>query len=154
MQGAATFPVVLKVSNKLVYSMHDYPASVYAQPWFGAADYPRNLGAVWDEHFGYIFKNNTAPLLLGEFGSKLQTPVDRLWLDKITDYIDGDFDLNGTNDLAAGIKGISWTFWCFNPNSGDTGGILLDDWTTVDQTKLDYLRTSMAPLIGGGDKRP
>ena len=154
LKGAATFPVVLKGSNKLVYSMHDYPASVYAQPWFNAANYPRNLSGVWDEHFGYIFKNNTAPLLLGEFGSKLQTPVDRQWLDKLTDYIDGDFDLNGTNDLTAGNQGISWTFWSFNPNSGDTGGILRDDWTTVDQTKLGYLRASMAPLIGGGGIRP
>lgn len=154
LKGVATFPVVLKVSNKLVYSMHDYPASVYAQPWFTAADYPRNLGGVWDAHFGFIFKRNTAPLLLGEFGSKLQTPLDRQWLDKLTDYIDGDFDLNGANELAAGNKGISWTFWSFNPNSGDTGGILLDDWMTVDQTKLNYLRPSMAPLIGGGAMRP
>jgi hypothetical protein len=105
---------------------------------------------VWDAHFGYLFKSNTAPLLLGEFGSKLATTVDPQWMDKLTDYVDGDFDLNGTNDLAAGKKGMSWMFWCFNPNSGDTGGIVGDDWTTVNQTKLGTIQASMAPLLGGG----
>lgn len=151
LKGAAGFPVILNRPDKLVYSMHDYPASVYNQTWFSAPDYPNNLDSVWDAHWGYLFKNNTAPLLLGEFGSKLATVVDRQWLDKLTDYIDGDFDLNGSNDLAAGKKGISWTYWCFNPNSGDTGGILNDDWTTVDQAKLGYLTASMAPMFGAGN---
>ena len=145
--GVAACPVVLKVPNKLVYSMHEYPASVSSQPWFKAANYPQNLASVWDAHFGYIFKNNTAPLLLGEFGSKLKTTVDEQWLSKLANYLDGDFDLNGTKDLPAGSKGISWTFWCFNPNSGDTGGILKDDWTTVDETKLGYLRPSQEPML-------
>lgn len=146
--GVATHPVVLNVPNQLVYSIHDYPASVSAQPWFSAGNYPQNLGGVWDTHFGYIFKNNTAPMLLGEFGSKLATQSDQQWMDKLTDYIDGDFDLNGTNDLPAGNKGISWTYWCFNPNSGDTGGIVGDDWTTVNTTKLAVIQASMAPMLG------
>lgn len=29
--------------------------------------------------------------------------------------------------------------WCLNPNSGDTNGLLLDDWTTPDADKLDLL---------------
>ncbi len=149
LSGVAACPVVLKVPNKLVYSMHEYPASVSAQPWFKAANYPQNLAGVWDAHFGYIFKNNTAPLLLGEFGSKLKTTADEQWLRKLANYIDGDFDLDGTKDLPAGSKGISWTFWCFNPNSGDTGGILKDDWTTVDENKLGYIRASMEPMPGG-----
>lgn len=61
--------------------MHDYPASVSAQTLFNAGNYPANLGAVWDAYWGYIFKNNTAPLLLGEFGSKLaMTRISRGWI--------------------------------------------------------------------------
>jgi aryl-phospho-beta-D-glucosidase BglC (GH1 family) len=150
LKGVATFPVMLNVPNKLVYSIHDYPASVSAQTWFSAGNYPQNLGGVWDGYWGYVFKNNTAPIIVGEFGSKLETVSDQQWMDKLTDYMDGDFDLNGSNDLAAGKKGISWTMWCFNPNSTDTGGILADDWTTVNQTKLGYIQASMAPLLGGG----
>ena len=153
LSGVAAFPVTLSVRNKLVYSMHDYPASVSAQTWFKAAAYPKNLAGVWDAHFGFIFKGNTAPLLLGEFGSKLATTVDQQWMRKLVDYVDGDFDLNGTNDLAAGKKGMSWVYWCFNPNSGDTGGILNDDWTTVNEIKLGYIRSSMAPMLDGVAKR-
>lgn len=31
------------------------------------------------------------------------------------------------------------TDWCLNPNSGDTNGLLLDDWTTPDAGKLALL---------------
>lgn len=30
-------------------------------------------------------------------------------------------------------------YWSWNPNSGDTGGILNDDWTTVRQDKVNLL---------------
>src|SRR5438270_6139184 len=46
--------------------------------------------------------------------------------------------------------GLSYTFWCVNPNSGDTGGLLEDDWTTVNPAKMALLRTDLAPLIGAG----
>ena len=36
-------------------------------------------------------------------------------------------------------------YWCLNPNSGDTGGLLLDDWITPHQEKLDLLE----PLLTG-----
>lgn len=147
--GAAAFPVVLDLPGKLVYSMHDYPASVYAQSWFGAPEYPANLDTVWHGFWGYLFEENTAPLLLGEFGSKLATTSDQLWLDTLTDYIDGDLDLDGDNDLVGAQQGMSWTYWCLNPNSGDTGGILGDDWITVNTNKMAYLQPSLAPMLGG-----
>ncbi len=57
----------------------------------------------------------------------------------MTAYLAGDLDGNGTNDLAAGQQGMSWTYWSWNPNSGDTGGILADDWNTVNQNKVSKL---------------
>ncbi|MGL5096882.1 MAG: Calx-beta domain-containing protein, partial [Planctomycetia bacterium] len=57
------------------------------------------------------------------------------WFSAITRYLGGDFNLDGANDLAAGKQGPSWTYWSWNPNSGDTGGILADDWTTVQSAK-------------------
>ncbi|MCW5732620.1 MAG: hypothetical protein KIS73_00755 [Enhydrobacter sp.] len=61
-------------------------------------------------------------------------------MEAITSYLGGDLDNNGTRDIPAGDKGVSWTFWSWNPNSGDTGGILKDDWTGVNHNKLDYLK--------------
>ena len=66
--------------------------------------------------------------MLGEFGSTLETASDRAWFSSMIDYLGGDFDGDGSSDLAAGEQGISWTYWSWNPNSGDTGGILADDW--------------------------
>jgi chitodextrinase len=34
-----------------------------------------------------------------------------------------------------GAQSFSWTFWCMNPDSGDTGGLLKSDWVTVEQEK-------------------
>src|SRR5581483_942196 len=71
---------------------------------------------------------------------KLQTTTDAQWLDKIITYLQGDLNGDGVNDLASGQLGMSWTWWSWNPNSGDTGGILQDDWRTVNQNKVDKLK--------------
>ena len=125
--GAGAAPVRLNVANRLVYSTHDYPASVHAQPWFAAPDYPANLPALWDATWGYLHRTGTAPVLVGEFGTKLLTVSDTQWLTALASY------------LGTGADGIHWTFWSWNPNSGDTGGILNDDWQTINQAKQAML---------------
>lgn len=148
LSNAGAFPVRLNVPGRLVYSPHDYPASVYAQTWFSDPNYPNNLPAVWDQHWGYLFRLGTAPILLGEFGSKLATASDQQWAQKIVQYIQGDLNGDGTNDLGTNQLGISWTWWSWNPNSGDTGGILNSDWTTVDAAKLNLLQPVQFNLGG------
>lgn len=139
LMGVRDRPIDLTLDNKLVYSAHDYPNSVYEQPWFQGADFPANLPAKFDQMWGYIYREGIAPVWIGEFGTKLVDPKDAPWLEAITSYLGGDFNNDGTSDLAPGQKGPSWTFWSWNPNSGDTGGILNDNWTTVNQTKMGYL---------------
>ncbi len=152
LMGVRDRPIELDVPNKLVYSPHDYPNSIYEQPWFKDPAFPDNLPAKFDQMWGYIFKEGIAPIYLGEFGTKLRDPKDAPWFEAITSYLSGDFDNNGTNDLASGQLGISWTFWSWNPNSGDTGGILKDDWRSVNEDKMAYLRpiTFDMPEGGGG----
>jgi endoglucanase len=125
--GAGAAPVRLNVADRLVYSIHDYPASVHAQSWFSAPDYPANLPALWDATWGYLHRTNAAPVLVGEFGTKLATTSDQQWLTALANY------------LGAGVDGMHWTFWAWNPNSQDTGGILNDDWQTIDTAKQAYL---------------
>lgn len=150
LSNAGTHPVRLNVAGRLIYSPHDYPASVYPQNWFGDPNYPNNLPAVWDKNWGYLFRQGIAPILLGEFGSKLATTSDQQWANKLVGYLAGDLDGNGTNDLSPGQFGPSWTYWSWNPNSGDTGGILRDDWTTADSAKVSLLAPIEAtlPLAG------
>ncbi|MDR6690808.1 endoglucanase [Microbacterium sp. 1154] len=129
LKDAGAAPVTLAVKNRVVYSPHDYPASVYAQPWFAASGYPANLEAVWDANWGYLVRKNIAPVLLGEFGTKLETASDRAWLDALVGYL-------------AKTK-ISYAYWSFNPNSGDTGGLVADDWRTPQKAKL----AALAPIL-------
>jgi endoglucanase len=137
--AAAQFPVQLNVANRLVYSAHDYGISVFdRQPWFNDANFPNNLPAVWDHFWGYLFKNNTAPILVGEFGSTLANPLDTQWLTRLMSY------------MGSGTSGMSFTYWAWNPNSGDTGGIVQDDWVTVNQNKMNIIGPSLIPPVGSG----
>lgn len=143
LSAAGANPVRLNVANRLVYSPHDYPASVYNQTWFSDPTYPNNLPAVWDKNWGYLFKQNVAPVLLGEFGSTLETASDQQWFNSMVNYLKGGIV---NNTLPAGNYGPSWTYWSWNPNSGDTGGILKDDWNTVHQNKVTLLQPIEYPL--------
>src|SRR5262249_19375595 len=87
LMGAAEHPGVLDLPDRLVYSPHDYPASVYPQPWFNHPDYPNNLPGVWEEFWGYLYSGELAPVYLGEFGSRLVDPRDEPWLDTLVSYL-------------------------------------------------------------------
>ncbi|MET7981752.1 cellulase family glycosylhydrolase [Streptomyces sp. NPDC005281] len=148
--GVAAAPVRLSVANRVVYSAHDYATSVAQQPWFSDPSFPSNMPGIWDKNWGYIFKQNIAPVWLGEFGTTLQATVDQKWLAALVDYLRPTATYGGDS--------FNWTFWSWNPNSGDTGGILKDDWQTVDTVKDGYLATIKAPGFGGagggGDTTP
>ncbi|MFN8073364.1 MAG: cellulase family glycosylhydrolase [Mycobacterium sp.] len=139
LMGVKDRPITLNVANRVVYSPHDYPNSVWAQPWFQTANFGANLPNVFRNAWGYIYEQNIAPIWVGEFGTKLQDPKDVVWFKAITSYLSGDFDNNGAIDIPAGTEDMSWAFWAWNPNSGDTGGILADDWRTVNTNKMAYL---------------
>ena len=143
LQGVKDRPIVLNVPNRVVYSPHDYPNSVWAQPWFQGDNFGAALPAKFRSEWGYIYEQNIAPIWIGEFGTKLVDPKDAVWFEAITSYLSGDFDNNGTIDIPAGTEDMSWAYWSWNPNSGDTGGILADDWRTINQNKLVYLKPIM-----------
>jgi endoglucanase len=51
LMGAKAYPVRLDVPHRLIYSIHEYPETIYPQAWFSASNYPDNLPAVWDKHW-------------------------------------------------------------------------------------------------------
>jgi len=140
---AGTFPVRLNVANRLVYSAHDYGISVFdRQPWFKDPTFPANLPSVWNHFWGYLVQQNIAPVLIGEFGSTLANPLDTQWMNALMSY------------MGSGINGMSFTYWSWNPDSGDTGGIVSDDWVTVNQAKMAIVGPSLIPPVGGGTIPP
>jgi endoglucanase len=135
LKGAKDFPVVLSNPKKLVYSPHEYGPEIFVQSWFNDATFTNNMNAVWNNNFDYLYQSNTAPMFVGEFGIKDQNANGGkalTWFKTFTKFIGGKY---------------SWTYWSLNPNSGDTGGILTDDWTTINQWKMDVLKPYLQPLI-------
>jgi hypothetical protein len=134
---AGQFPVRLSNPRKLVYSAHDYGMSVFnGQRWFTDPTFPATLEPFWDQMWGYLVKQNIAPVLLGEFGSTLADPKDTVWMNALLHYVQ--------------TNGISWTYWSLNPNSGDTRGLLTDDWTAIDHARYDIIHPFLVPLVPGG----
>ena len=140
------FSRAAELADRLVYSPHDYPASVYEQPYFADPDYPANLPDVWDATGAICFASGSHLSCSVSLAASWRPPAIGPGSRSMIDYLGGDFDGDGSSDLAAGEQGISWTYWSWNPNSGDTGGILADDWSTPVDEKLSELTAVQFPL--------
>ena len=127
LRAVKDYPIDLgKYQDKLVYSPHDYGPTVYEQPWFkGSYDYDSLMKDCWHDNWFYIYEDNTAPLLIGEWGGFMREP-NLKWMTYMRQLI-ATYHLNHT-------------FWCLNANSGDTGGLLLDDFTTWDSEKYEFVK--------------
>ena len=127
LRAVKDYPIDLgKYQDKLVYSPHDYGPTVYEQPWFkGSYDYNSLMKDCWHDNWFYIYEDNTAPLLIGEWGGFMKEP-NLKWMTCMRQLI-STYHLNHT-------------FWCLNANSGDTGGLLLDDFTTWDSEKYEFVK--------------
>jgi PKD repeat protein len=135
LKGVKDYPVQLSNNNKLVYSPHEYGPTVFNQTWFSDPTFPSNMNAIWADKFDFIYQQNIAPLLCGEFGIKQTGGVDEVWFDYFLQYMGSRY---------------SWTFWCWNPNSGDTGGLLDDQWKNLVTWKYNKLAPYLAPEIPNG----
>src|SRR5258706_7842210 len=141
LKGAKDNPVRLSQQDKLVYSAHDYGPGVYRQGWFDAPNFPQNMPDLWKKYWSYLNVDGKAPVLLGEFGGKSIAPTttEGIWQRTLLSY--------------AKQHNISYTYWSWNPDSGDTGGVLKNDWQTIDQAKLDVLKQYQAPRLESTDPR-
>ncbi len=136
LEGAAKYPVQLSVSNQLVYSAHDYGPELWNQSWFQAANFPMNLPEFWAKQWAYLQQDSQTPVLLGEFGAQSVSmgSAEGLWIRALVQFLKQ--------------TGISYTYWCWNPDSGDTGGILEADWKTINTDKLSILQEYQQPIPG------
>src|SRR5579859_4122190 len=131
--GVRDAGVRLSVPAKLVYSTHDYGPGVYGQAWFGAPDFPANLPKLWRDHWAFLEQDDLAPVLVGEFGGRsVGSDKEGVWQRTLLAYMRDN--------------NLSYTYWAWNPDSGDTGGILDDDWSTLDQRKLAMLAGYQSPV--------
>ncbi|HOQ37442.1 MAG TPA: cellulase family glycosylhydrolase [Acetivibrio sp.] len=131
LRGVKDYPIDLgPLNSQIVYSPHDYGPSVYAQTWFDK-DFTTQtlLDDYWYDTWAYINDQGIAPLLIGEWGGHMDGGKNQKWMTLLRDYM---------------IENrIHHTFWCINPNSGDTGGLVGNDWKTWDEEKYGLLKPAL-----------
>lgn len=135
-RGARDFPVDLgEYQSQLVYSPHDYGPLVWEQEWF-KKDFTRQtlLDDYWYDTWAYLIEEKISPLLMGEWGGFIDETHDptgdnKKWMQILRDYMIE--------------KHIHHTFWCFNENSGDTGGLLTNDFQDWDVDKYEFVKPAL-----------
>jgi aryl-phospho-beta-D-glucosidase BglC (GH1 family) len=135
-RGVKDYPIDLgEYQSQLVYSPHDYGPLVYEQNWFYEGFTQESLlEDCWYDNWFFIQDEGIAPLLIGEWGG----------------FIDEEHDADGSNtkwmtalrDFMIDNR-INHTFWCFNENSGDTGGLVYDNFSTWDEDKYALVEPAL-----------
>ena len=117
-------------NKQIVYSPHDYGPSVYNQTWFDK-DFTTQtlLDDYWYDTWAYINEEDIAPLLIGEWGGHMDGDINQKWMGLLRDYMIENH--------------INHTFWCLNPNSGDTGGLLDHSFAVWDEAKYALFELSL-----------
>lgn len=113
-------------NRQIVYSPHDYGPKVFEQPWFkDGFTYESLMKDAWYDYWLYIQEENIAPVFVGEWGGFMEG--DNLkWMEYFRQLI--------------AEKHLHHTFWCYNANSGDTGGLVKDDFRTWDEEKYEFVK--------------
>lgn len=133
LRGVKDYPVDFgsnTLNRQIVYSPHDYGPSVYNQTWFDK-DFTTQtlLDDYWYDTWAYINDQDIAPLLIGEWGGHMDGDKNQKWMDLLRDYMVENH--------------INHTFWCLNPNSGDTGGLLDSSFSVWDEEKYALFELSL-----------
>ena len=131
-RGVRDYPIDLgKYKSQLVYSPHDYGPLVYDQPWFYEGFTQKTLlEDYWRDNWFFILEEKISPLLIGEWGGFLDNggPNEK-WLTYLRDLMIENH--------------IHHTFWCFNENSVDTGGMVGGGFLNWDEKKYALVLPSL-----------
>lgn len=146
-RGVRDYPVNLgEHQSQLVYSPHDYGPEVYKQDWFYLDDPTKTftretlLDDYWRDTWAFLVEENISPILMGEWGGWVDKEHDKSgenvhWMQELRDYMIE--------------KRIHHTFWCFNENSSDTGGLVYDNFQKWDDVKYEFIKPALWQTDGG-----
>ena len=130
-RGAKEYPIDFgEHQDQLVYSPHDYGPLVWEQDWFyDGFTQETLLNDCWYDNWFFLQDEGVAPLLMGEWGGFMDGDKNEAWMVYLRDFM---------------IENrIHHTFWCFNENSGDTGGLVYDNFGKWDEAKYALVEPSL-----------
>jgi endoglucanase len=131
--GVKTAPVRLQNQKRLILSPHTYGPSTFMQGYFEERSFPHNMAEVWKSHFLFARELSGAAIVIGEMGGNYQDE-DQDWQDEAMRFF--------------AQEKVGLFYFCLNPTSVDTGGILQDDWTSPVTAKLNLLSTLPRTDVG------
>ncbi len=116
-----TEPVRLNVPNRVVYSVHDYPAYVSAvTPDSG----PRKVAAT-NRTWGYLVSEHIAPVWIGEMGANLDgscchenVAASQAWAATLVSYLNGQLSALGGPGFSGAEQGVSTDWWAWGTLTG------------------------------------
>lgn len=134
--------------NKTVYAPHPYGPDVigpfngtFASQNMNGANYPQNMHPQWMNQFGFLVAQGYT-LSYTEYAGLL---VDKPGGDAAREAL----DVLHQRELARWSKEVlnipQWNhmYWAINNESGDTSGILQDNWFDYNPTVLNHLQNEM-----------
>jgi hypothetical protein len=118
----ATKPVVLRIPHKVVYSVHEYPSEVGGvSPT--RLDHGPTYISFMNTDWGFIEKNNLAPVWVGEMGMpfKADDTDGNQWIATILPYLNGQDGAQGGPTFHGSRQPISTDVWRWGcePAMGD-----------------------------------
>lgn len=105
---AGKIPIVLSVSDRLVYAVHDYPQEIGGYKTSSGPEKVKQMTKTW----GYLVRDHIAPVWIGEMGANMITEPQIQWFKTISDYANGHLGAEGGpvfNESEQGV-GIDWWF--------------------------------------------
>lgn len=151
LSNAGAHPVTGFPANKIAYSIQNYPTNVTtATPDSGATAI-----TIWNTYFGYLVKNNTAPVVnlntgCSCDGSNSNLADDQAWGSTWDSYANGTAANGPTFPPPKQSMSNSWWFWgnaAANPDGTLNGN------GTINANQLTYWAPLLMPLVQAG-KQP
>lgn len=134
LQGTKKHPVKVTNMERVVYSPHLLSPGVdFKSPWWVASNFPNNMAKLWDAYFGFVPKTTGNAVVVGAWGAKMEGK-DKKWANEVASYL-------ATNNIGS-------FYWAFNPQSADTGGLVLDDWKTPIADRFELLAKLPSTNVG------
>jgi endoglucanase len=100
-------PVLLKIPNKVVYSVHEYPNEVTQLKLDSGPEFVKHMNYAW----GDVVKHQVAPVWIGEMGSDMKSASSKAWAKTLLDYMNGKDGALGGPVFTGDQQPVSGSWW-------------------------------------------
>ena len=115
--GVKDNPVTLNTPDKVLYSVHSYPAEIGGGT---DASGPAAVKALTD-NWGYVVAENIAPVWVGEMGSNMTSSGSQTWAKTLLGYMNGQDGAQGGPTFSGSQQPIGGSWWNIGWENGAPG---------------------------------